>query len=251
VVEVYLVMADLSRAKVEALIKLSQELPVSILVSYSTFKLKPVTLYRLQSLRERTSVKVMLDSGAYHMARLEFKVDVMGYARFAERYQRLFDVVVAPDVPGDARATVERTREFSRVYRGWFLPVLQGVRVEDYLWCARELRDLTRGYTGVGGLDKARRRAEWLEKLLGALCRGLELHLFGLGARLTKTLATRFRGCVRSVDTGAWSSEIAFRRRSVLSVDGDIVELEYKAMKSYLKRFNVRASSSRSLADYI
>ena len=250
-VEVYLVMADLSRAKVEALIKLSQELPVSILVSYSTFKLKPVTLSRVRELRARAGVKVMLDSGAYHMARLGLDVRVVEYARFAERHQRLFDVVVAPDVPGDARATVERTREFSRLYGDGFLPVLQGVRVEDYLWCARELRDLIEGHVGVGGLDKARRRAEWLEKLLGALCRGLELHMFGLGARLSKSLISKFRGCIRSVDTGAWSSEITFRRRSVLGVDGDIVELEYKAMKSYLKRFNIRASGAKSLVDYV
>jgi len=250
VVEVYLVMADLSRAKVEALARLSRELPVSILVSYSTFKLKPVTLDRVRELRAKAGVKVMLDSGAYHMARLEFKVDVMGYARFAERYQRLFDIVVAPDVPGDARATVERTKEFSKVYNGWFLPVLQGVRVEDYLWCARELRDLTRGYTGVGGLDKARRRAEWLEKLLGALCWGLELHMFGLGARLSKILISKFRGCIRSVDTGAWSSEITFRRRSELGVDGDIVELEYKAIRRYLERFSSTTAKAGSLTNY-
>lgn len=250
-VEVYLVMADLSRAKVEALARLSRELPVSILVSYSTFKLKPVTLDRVRELRARAGVKVMLDSGAYHMARLEFKVDVMGYARFAENYQKLFDVVVAPDVPGDAVATVKRTREFSRVYGDRFLPVLQGTRLEEYIWCARELEDLIGGYVGVGGLDKARRRAEWLEKLLSKLCGGLELHMFGLGARLSKILVSRFRNCVRSVDTGAWSSEITFRRRSVLGVDGDIVELEYKAMKSYLKRFNIRASNTKSLVDYI
>ena len=250
-VEVYLVMADLSRAKVEALARLSRELPVSILVSYSTFKLKPVTLSRVRELRARAGVKVMLDSGAYHMARLGLGVRVVEYARFAERHQRLFDVVVAPDVPGNAKATVERTMEFSKFYNGWFLPVLQGVRVEDYLWCARELRDLIEGYAGVGGLDRGKRRAEWLEKLLGALCRGLELHLFGLGARLTKVLVSRFRGCVRSVDTGAWQAEVTFRRWSELKTDGDMVELEYKAMKRYLERFNVRALSAKSLVDYI
>ena len=252
-VEVYLVMPDLSRSKVEALVRLSGELRVSILVSYSTFKLKPATLRGLEELRGRAEVNVMLDSGAYHVARLGLNVSVEEYARFAERHQRLFNIVVAPDVPGDAEATVERTREFSRVYRGWFLPVLQGTRLEEYLWCARELREIVSGggYVGVGGLDGSKRRVEWLGKLLSKLCGSVELHLFGLGARLTKTLTARYGGCVKSVDTGAWSSEIAYRRRSTLGAGGDIVELEYKAMKSYLERFSSARARAENLARYL
>ncbi len=245
-VEVYLVMPDLSRAKVEALVRLSRELPVSILVSYSTFKLKPATLDRLVYLSERSDVRVMLDSGAYHMARLGLRVDVEEYALFAQRYHRLFSIVVAPDVPGDARATVERTLEFKAVYEGEFLPVLQGSNLEDYLWSSQALEEegVLDGYAGVGGLDGSRRLKSWLETLLGRLCGRLQLHLFGLGARLAKNLKQRFNNCIRSVDTGAWQAEITYRRRSELGVDGDMVELEYRAMKRYLERFNNTSSKT-------
>ncbi len=234
-VEVYLVMPDLSRAKVEALTRLSRELSVSILISYSTLKLKPITLERLLELRKHSNVKVMLDSGAYHLAKLGLRIRVYEYATFASRYFKLFDVVVAPDIPGDVKATVERTIEFSKVYGGDFLPVLQGGCLEEYLWSARELEEVLDGYAGVGGLDDFKRRKRWLETLLSILCGKLKLHIFGLGARLTKGLNSKFDGCIRSVDTGAWQAEIRFRRNE-LGVNGDIVELEYKAMKKYLER---------------
>jgi len=240
-VKVYLVMPDLSWAKVEALARLSHERPVSILVSYSTFKLKPVTLERLRELRRRAySLEVMLDSGAYHMARLGLEISVASYAEFAFKHLNLFDIVVAPDVPGDCGATLERTLEFKRLYRGPLLPVAQGRTVNEYLSCYMRLEEaeLVDGALGVGGLDGDRRRVGFLESLLAELCTGtVKLHLFGIGARLYKTLALRYGSCVVSIDTGAWQAEIRYRRTTELKTDGDIVELEYRAMKRYLERF--------------
>lgn len=240
---VFLVMPDLSRAKVEALAMLSGELPLSILVSYSTFKLKPTTLDRLRELRGRAEVTVMLDSGAYHLRRLGLSVSVGDYAGFAKTYSRLFDLVVAPDVPGDAPSTVARTLEFRRVYDDWFLPVTQGSSIGEYLWCLGELEreGLVYGYVGVGGLDGPRRTPGFLGELLNSLCNSsLRLHLFGLGARLYKTLSRRFNRCIASVDTGAWQAEIRYRRRTVLGANGDMVDVEYKAMRKYLERFNLK-----------
>jgi hypothetical protein len=240
-VEVYLVMPDLSRAKVEALVRLSRELPVFILISYSTFKLKPVTLERLAELRRRAYVGVMLDSGAYHMARLGLHVDVSEYASFASRYDDLFDIVVAPDIPGDARATINRTVAFAKTYGGEMLPVVQGGSMEEYVWSYLELKKLglVDGYAGVGGLDGVKRRKDWLKKLLSKLCyHSVRLHLFGVGARLSRSLAT-YSYCIKSLDSGAWQAEIRYRRRSQLRVDEDTVEANYRAMKKYLYRFNL------------
>jgi len=63
--KVYLVLPDLSRSKLEALVMLSNEVGnLGILVSFYTLKAKPKTLDRLRELRGRADVSVMLDSGA-------------------------------------------------------------------------------------------------------------------------------------------------------------------------------------------
>jgi len=241
-VKVYLVMPDLSRAKIEALTRLSHEQPVSILVSYSTIIMKPVTLERLRELRRRAySLEVMLDSGAYHMARLGLEISVASYADFALKHQNLFDVVVAPDVPGDCEATLRRTLEFKRLYRGPLLPVVQGRTVEEYIYCYTRLQEagLVDGALGVGGLDGERRKQGFLGSLLAQLCtNSAKLHLFGVGARLYKALTSRYGYCIASIDTGAWQAEIYYRRRTELKADSDVTELEYKAMKRYLERFS-------------
>jgi hypothetical protein len=238
-VEIYLVMPDLSRAKVEALKKLSRERAVSILVSYTTFKFKPSTLERLEELRKHANVKVMLDSGAYHMAKLKLNIDIRDYAHFASRHVKLFDIIVAPDRPGDARATISRTREFYKAYGNPILAVIQGSEVSEYIWCYRELINLgfIDGYLGIGGLDGPKRSKKWLSKLLSKLCvDNVKLHLFGAGARLAKTLTASYSWCIGSLDSGAWQAEIRYRRRQ-LGIDGDVVEANYKAMKRYLLRF--------------
>jgi hypothetical protein len=241
-VEVFLVLPDLSRGKVEAVDRLSRELPVSVLVSYSLFKLKPSSLDRLAVLRGSAGVRVMLDSGAYHLRRLGLRVGVREYARFASKHHRLFDVVVAPDVPGAPNATMARTLLFAELYQGPFLPVLQGLDLEGYLGMLRRLRALgldNGGYVGVGGLDGPRRSPSFLAGLADRLCmQGVRLHLFGAGLRLYKALPPEARKCVRSVDTGAWSMEIVYRRRSLLKADGDPVQLNYVAMKTYLERWH-------------
>jgi len=241
-VEVFLVLPDLSRGKVEAVVRLARELPVSVLVSYSLFKLKPSSLDRLAVLRGSAGVRVMLDSGAYHLRRLGLRVGVGEYARFASRHGELFDVVVAPDVPGAPNATLARTLLFAELYQGPFLPVLQGLSVEDYVRVLRWLRAWgldNGGYVGAGGLDGPRRSPGFVAELARRLCGvGVRLHLFGAGLRLYKALPPEARECVWSVDTGAWSMEIVYRRRSHLKADGDPVQLNYTAMKSYLERWH-------------
>jgi hypothetical protein len=241
-VEVFLVLPDLSRGKVEAVVRLSRELPVSVLVSYSLFKLKPSSLGRLGELRGRSGAKVMLDSGAYHLRRLGLRVGVGEYARFASRHSGLFDVVVAPDVPGAPNATLARTLLFAELYQGPFLPVLQGLDAEGYLrvWQRLRARGLDNGgYVGAGGLDGPRRSPGFVAELAGRLCGvDVRLHLFGAGLKLYKALSPEARECVRSVDSGAWSMEILYRRRSHLKADGDPVQLNYTAMKSYLERWH-------------
>jgi len=246
-VKVYLVMPDLSRAKVEALIRLSQEQLVSILLSYSTFVMKPATLDRLRELRKRASqLEVMLDSGAYHMARLGLEISVASYANFASKHLNLFDVIVAPDVPGDCRVTLERTLEFRELYEGPLLPVVQGRTVNEYVSCYTRLEEagLVDEALGIGGLDGERRKPGFLGGLLAQLCtNGTKLHLFGVGARLYKALAGRYSDCVASVDTGAWQAEIRYRRTTELKADGSMAELEYRAMKRYLERFREKGGA--------
>jgi hypothetical protein len=236
-VKVYLVLPDLSRPKLEALVLLSREVSdLGVLVSYSTLKLKPKTLERLGELRGRADVSVMLDSGAYHVVRLGLSLDVRGYAELASRHSNLFDVVVAPDVPGDAMRTVTRTIKFSKLYTGDFMPVVQGRSVEEYVRCYRELRSLglTRYHRmGVGGLERFKKEPALLGELVSRLC-FKPLHLFGVGSRILRLLSD-YDGCIRSIDSVAWLHEIRYRRR--LHGDGDPVKLNYNAIKTYIYRF--------------
>jgi hypothetical protein len=235
--KVYLVMPDLSRHKLEALVLLSNEIShIGILISYSSLKLKPKTLDRLAELKRRADVDIMLDSGAYHMARLGLKVDVREYADFISKHGSLFNTVVAPDVPGDPGLTVVRTIKFSKLYAGEFMPVVQGRSVEEYVMCYRELRSLGLARyrrLGVGGLDSLKREPVLLGELLSKLC-FKPLHLFGVGSRILR-LMSAYDGCIRSIDSTAWLHEIRYRRRAL--GDGDPVRLNYNAIKAYLYRF--------------
>jgi hypothetical protein len=235
--KVYLVLPDLSRSKLGALVMLSKEFSnLGILVSFYTLKTKPKTLDRLRELRERADVDVMLDSGAYHMARLGLSLDVREYAELASKHGDLFDVIVAPDVPGDAELTVVRTIKFSKLYTGEFMPVVQGRSVEEYVMCYRELRSLGLARyhrLGVGGLDPLKREPVLLGELLSKLC-FKPLHLFGVGSRILR-LMSAYDGCIRSIDSAAWLHEIRYRRRAL--GDGDPVRLNYNAIKAYLYRF--------------
>jgi hypothetical protein len=194
-------------------------------------------LDRLRELRGRADVSVMLDSGAYHMARLGLSLDVRGYAELASRHSNLFDVVVAPDVPGDPELTVVRTIKFSRLYAGEFMPVVQGRSVEEYVWCYRELRSLGLARyhrLGVGGLERFKKEPDLLGELVSKLC-SKPLHLFGVGSRLLRLLSD-YGNCIGSIDSVAWLHEIRYRRR--LLGDGDLVKLNYNAIKAYLRRFH-------------
>jgi hypothetical protein len=235
--KVYLVLPDLSRPKLEAIAMLSKELSnLGLLVSFYTLKTKPKTLDRLRELRGRADVSVMLDSGAYHMARLGLSLDVREYAGLASRRGDLFDIVVAPDVPGDPELTVVRTIKFSRLYAGDFMPVVQGRSVEEYIGCYRELRSLGLARyhrLGVGGLERFKREPALLGELVSKLC-FKPLHLFGVGSRMLR-LMSAYDGCIRSVDSVAWLHEIRYRRR--ILGDGDPVRLNYNAIKTYIYRF--------------
>jgi hypothetical protein len=245
--KVYLVMPDLSRPKLEALVLLSREVGgLGILVSYSTLKLKPKTLDRLRELRGRADVSVVLDSGAYHVARLGLSLDVREYAELASRNDNLFDIVVAPDVPGDPGLTVVRTIKFSRLYAGEFMPVVQGRSVEEYVRCYRELSHLGLARyhrLGVGGLERFKKEPDLLGELVSKLC-FKPLHLFGVGSRVLR-LAASYDGCIRSVDSTAWLHEIRYRRRAL--GDGDPVRLNYNAIKAYLHRFHRRMIVGRGV----
>jgi hypothetical protein len=238
--KVYLVMPDLSRSKLEALVLLSNEISrLGILISYSTLKLKPKTLDGLAVLKRRADVDVMLDSGAYHMARLGLKVDVREYADFVSKHGNLFNTVVAPDVPGDPERTVVRTIKFSKLYAGEFMPVVQGKNVEEYVKCYRELRSLglaRYSRLGVGGLELFKSEPNLLGELLSRLC-FKPLHLFGVGSRVLR-LVSAYDGCIRSIDSAAWLHEIRYRRRML--GDGDPVKLNYNAIKAYIRRFRRR-----------
>lgn len=239
--EVFIVLPDLADSKVEALCELSG---VNVLVSYSIFIMKPSALGRLRQLRECTRL-LMLDSGAYHHAKGEVYVDVKVYARFAERYGGLFDYIVAPDVPGEPQATLERTVRFMQYYKGSFVPVLQPPYLRSFIMLA-EAGALERapmpGYfllVGLGGLlGRKLGSIERLREVLGEAERlGLDIrfHVFGAGARLLRSLAKRgLINSIYSIDSGAWLAEIMYRRRE-LGARGE-AEVNAAAIRRYLER---------------
>ena len=242
---VFLVLPDLSRAKVRALEVLGG---VPVLVSYTVLRWKPGMLPRLWELRRSGAVgRVMLDSGAYHLARLGESVDPGEYAGFALEHGGLWDLVVAPDVPGDPEGTLGRTLVFSQAYPGRFLPVLQGRAPGEYLWSLRALEreGLTerapRGpggapLIGVGGLDGERRRTAWVARLLRQLPDTYRYHLFGIGIRVLRGLSRRgLLRLVASTDTTAWLAEIRFRRRTIHNATTTI-EANTTAMRAYLEK---------------
>jgi len=267
-VRVFLVLPDVSVAKVRALCGAAGRLggPLDVLVSYSTLLWKPVALGRLRRVVGGGCVSpVLLDSGAYHLATRGLQVDVEGYASLARRLsvEGVAGLVVAPDVPGDPGATLERSLSFSRVYPGSFVPVLQppgGGPVDPVLHAAQLLRLEEAGLldraprlpggrvlVGVGGLDGARRRAPYVAGLVRILAEDYgyaALHLFGAGARLLRSLARRgLLDAVYSVDTGAWQAEIRYRRRTELGAEG-VVEANTLAIERYLERVHRAAEAT-------
>ncbi len=241
---VFLVLPDLSRAKVEALSLLGG---VPVLVSYTVLRWKPGMIPRLWGLRRSGAVgRVMLDSGAYHLARVGEEVDPGEYAGFALEHGGLWDLVVAPDVPGDPAGTLRRTLVFAQAYPGRFLPVLQGQTPSEYLWSLRALE--REGLTeraprqdgapvlGVGGLDGEKRRTAWIARLLRALPDTYKYHLFGIGIRVLRGLRRRgLLPLIASTDTTAWLAEIRFRRRTIHNATTTI-EANTTALRAYLEK---------------
>lgn len=252
-VRVFLVMPDMAPAKIHALCSAGAP---DVLVSYSILVWKPVTAERLKAVVERGCVgSVMLDSGAYHHARGEFRVDVDEYASRAWRLavEGLAEYVVAPDVPGDPKTTLKRTLQFSKAYPGEFIPVaqpppgppdpkahaneLQGLALKDLLERAPKVPGGR--LVGLGGLDGPRRKTGYLVDLVRKiedLRLDIKLHLFGVGARLIKSLAARgLLNMVYSIDTGGWLAEIRFRRRTRYRALTTL-EANTAAIKGYLER---------------
>ncbi|MEM1927515.1 MAG: hypothetical protein QXS85_02085 [Acidilobaceae archaeon] len=241
---VYIVMPDLSLSKVRAVELASRETDFGVLVSFSVIKMKPVTLERLALLRSLTDVPVMLDSGAYHLARLGVEVRVEEYAELASRNSRLFDTVVAPDIPGDCATTLERTRVFAKLYGDQFVPVTQGRSVRDYVLCSEELSEYAGEKLGVGGLDGEKKRAGFVSELVAALPSGL--HIFGAGSRLVASLSRLgLARKIASIDSSGWLAEIRYRRRSVLKAE-NVVEANARAIVAYVDRVK-RAYSKNAL----
>lgn len=255
-VRVYLVLPDLSVAKAEALCSVGE--PLDVLISYSTILWKPVVEKRLRLVREAGCLgSVMLDSGAYHLARKAVEVDVRAYASYATGASSLYDLIVAPDSPGQAEETISRTLLFSKVYRGGFIPVLQPpyTKVLDELYNAGVIKRALkvedgRLLMGIGGLDGGLRRVEAVSGIVssvvgaaGELGLDVVLHLFGVGARILKGLARRgLLDFVYSVDSSGWLAEIRFRRRSVYGAIG-VVDANIAAIKGYLERVRAAVAS--------
>ncbi len=242
-------LPDVSETKARALEALSGSgLGVRVLVSYTTLTWKPGGLSRLRGLVEGGVVAgVMLDSGAYHAMALGVRVDVGEYARLALAAGVPWELVAAPDIPGDPGATLARTREFMEAYPREFLPVLQGQSVEGYLGSLNDLERigaveraprLPRGVRllGIGGLDGERSRAGFIARLLEALPEGYMFHLFGVGARTLRALSRRgLLWRVYSIDSGGWLAEIRYRRRTIHRARGTL-EANIAAMRSYIER---------------
>jgi hypothetical protein len=165
----------------------------------------------------------------------------------------LWDIVVAPDVPGHPAKTIERTLQFAKVYSSEFMPVIQGGTVEEYrqtleYYYKNNIISYTlkvdgRPLLGIGGLDGNKRRVAYVSKLLKTLTQtAIELgvnpifHLFGIGIRILKGLAKR--GLIKhvySVDSSGWLAEIQFRRRTVHNAPTPI-HANYAAIKTYVTK---------------
>ncbi|MEB3789835.1 MAG: hypothetical protein GSR72_08105 [Desulfurococcales archaeon] len=248
-VRLFIVLPDVSEAKSEALAKLGANgSRPDVLISYTIVKWKPISLERLRALRRRKVLGyVMLDSGAYHLMKIGEEVDVEAYTRVIEENRDLWDFVVAPDVPGDPRATLERTLWFMESYSGEFLPVLQGNSPRDYVLFLEELASYgvtDRAYTvdgkpviGVGGLDGYKKRVSFVAEVVRMLARyNVLLHIFGVGIRVLKGL--RRRGLLKnvfSVDSSGWLAEIQWRRRTIYGAVTP-VEANMHAIRGYLGR---------------
>ena len=266
-VRVFLVMPDLSEAKAEALkLAARRGVRVDILVSATILAWKPSVEARLAVLREESSIgSVMLDSGAYHHARGDAEVGVTWYAGLAARLagEGLVDYVVAPDIPGDPRATLERTLEYAEAYPGPFIPVAQPPRghpdpkrhaaaleeLEKHGLLDRAPRDNGGArLVGIGGLDGPLRRAGYRTKLVEEIekewgPRAVALHLFGVGARLLKSLAKRgLARIIYSIDSTAWLAEIRWRRRTVYNATTTL-EANLAAITGYIAKIATALTS--------
>jgi hypothetical protein len=198
-------------------------------------------------LRERVIEEIMLDSGAYHLARLGEEVDVIEYSSFVYG-EPIWNYVVAPDVPGDPDLTLERTLLFAQFFDDNFIPVLQGERADDYPLFLERLDSLGLieraprvlgglPLIGIGGLDGPKKRVGFVSRIVELLSDySVALHIFGVGSRVLRGLSRRgLLENVYSVDSSGWLAEIQWRRRTVYGARNTI-EANALAIHGYLDR---------------
>lgn len=238
-------MPDLSRTRQETLKKFAKGgTKIDILVSYSIIIEKPSIMERIKNLRKFCG-EVMLDSGAYHILtgfrdKRWFESIILKYANFVNQNRQYFDYVVAPDIPGDSKATIKNTIIFSSKVEN-FVPVLQGNSKEEYLGCFRQLENL--GFIsgdqplGIGNMASFRDSStDKLERVLSTLDKkGIKkIHLFGANLKIIKKLGNYLWSC----DISSWQREIAFRRRTVHRAR-TLVDANYKAILTYLRKIRL------------
>lgn len=127
------------------------------------------------------------------------------------------DADAIPSIDERIELTIEKQIEQYELYselagreEGWsfqFVPVVQGNTIEEYRYCAQQLKaaGLAKEYMSIGSTCKRDSPSEILAVLNA--CRdvlpGTEFHLFGATRRIWKS--TKFHGRFASADTHAWA----------------------------------------------
>lgn len=147
--------------------------------------------------------------GADYVAGMDFA------AESAEALAQSYNDLEADDIPPAGERiekSVEKQVEQAEVYESgdWgfeFVPVVQGLNVADYRWCARKLREMNLAceYMAIGTVCK-RQSVDGILDVL-TVCEeelpATDWHLFGATKEVWKD--RRFWGRFRSADTHAWA----------------------------------------------
>ena len=94
----------------------------------------------------REGVDVIVDNGAYYLGRADIRM-----TSFARQVGAKY---IMPDVVGDARATLDLHLRYAHLYEpSLAFCVLQGSRLEEYLWCLHQMaRRFSPRQVAIGGL---------------------------------------------------------------------------------------------------
>jgi len=249
----YIVSIFVSNAMLKAIETLAQEKTIHVLVSYARIKEVNGLLAWVYQLKRIKNTVVMLDSGAFDMKWYNVPVPVPEYLDFVARHKKIFDIIVAPDVLGNCKQTIKRTKEFIKHYYKIYdakhppqiMPVLQGPSMDEYINCyvvQEELLSeygLKTDYWGIGGLIDGRDTPQFLIPLFKKLSRlnsKIKIHLFGVGPKLIASLGP-YKKYVESFDTGWWFTytDVPKRGKDGLKDPFDeVVKRFYKRTKDFL-----------------